>query len=416
MLIGGGPTLSRTSPAMTMRRLRIFAGMAMANEAGLMTSGPGGPCQRGASRGEIVVELPLEGVGRGERLYVAQARHPAELHEVAVEVGRLVEEMDLERTARVAEGGPGALMHHPPAGATGPFGAYGVDAVRWEELAVVGKLQVDGPITDGAAASRAGHDRRREGVRPAQKPGGPGQVPARDGPADHRRRYAPTVHGDGVHDVHREVEAAPQGSEHSDVPGATASHAVVEADDQLSQVVPAHQEPDELLGGQVGQLAGEPHEDHGIQLALCQHLAALVRQREQWWCGGRVDDFQRVRLERDQQATAARAARPIRDLLEHAVMAQVHAVEGADGDDRSRPVVRQQAGHPASTTSGCHFPARGWATATRRPSQSSATGPASGCTASIGCPRASRSTAEGSTFAAARCCRASAGADNTARP
>src|SRR3989304_3593409 len=173
MLIGGGPTLSRTSPAMTMRRLRIFAGMAMANEAGLMTSGPGGPCQRGASRGEIVVELPLEGVGRGERLYVAQTRHPAELHEVAVEVGRLVEEMDLERTARVAEGGPGALMHHPPAGATGPFGAYGVDAVRWEELAGGGDGGVRRRARRAPGGSKAGPETGRPGPGPRpRRPGG----------------------------------------------------------------------------------------------------------------------------------------------------------------------------------------------------------------------------------------------------
>ncbi len=143
--------------------------------------------------------------------------------------------------------------------------------------------------------------------------------------------------------VHREPVAGTEPLEGLDIAAAAPAEAVVVADDQLPHAAAADQHlPDETLRRVPGQLPVEPEEHGVVQPGLRQYLPPLdpagQEQRRRLW----IDHRQRVRLEGNQDALPPRDTGPLDDLPQHREMTQVHPVEGADGDDRSLGVLRQQ--------------------------------------------------------------------------
>ena len=82
-------------------------------------------------------------------------------------------------------------------------------------------------------------------------------------------------------------------------------------------------------GGPLGELAGELHDQHGVQSGGREQVEALVGRGDDLRRPLRVKDGDRVRVERDRDRLGAVRASPLHDGGQHCVMALVHAVEVA---------------------------------------------------------------------------------------
>ena len=75
--------------------------------------------------------------------------------------------------------------------------------------------------------------------------------------------------------------------------------------------------------------------------AVGERLELLVVGREQHRRGRRIDDGERMRPERDQHGREARRRRALVQMPKDVAVAEMHAVERADGDDRSAGELRK---------------------------------------------------------------------------
>ena len=107
-----------------------------------------------------------------------------------------------------------------------------------------------------------------------------------------------------------------------------------------------------------------------VQSERGQQRLLLVGGGEQLGSLARTYDLKRVRVEGDQDASAAQIGRLPGDLADHLLVAQVHAVERADRRDDGPTVARQlldgagKPSHGAKTLRGLSKPSRTAPTAT----------------------------------------------------
>ena len=100
---------------------------------------------------------------------------------------------------------------------------------------------------------------------------------------------------------------------------------------------------DELVGPVSGQRRREREHGDVVDAAFRQYLELLQSNREQRTGRGGIHDFQRVRLEGDDQTSPARVGRAFRQPSQDPLVAAVHAVERPDGGDGALDARREPA-------------------------------------------------------------------------
>ncbi len=91
---------------------------------------------------------------------------------------------------------------------------------------------------------------------------------------------------------------------------------------------------DEALGAPGGELAREPHDEHGVQPGALQQVEAVVEPGQQPGGPVGVEDLQRVRVEGDGDRPETARAGEVGDPSQDGGVTAVDPVEVADGDDR----------------------------------------------------------------------------------
>src|SRR5439155_8541902 len=282
--------------------------------------------------------------------------------------------MNLEAACVHAERGPRALVHHTTVPPSLDLDPHGIHAVRRQQLARVGRREVDRRYADGPPAPRATLHHGPHTVRPPEAALGRRQVTVRHGGPNQRRRDGLPLVLHGRDDLHGEPVVARQPPHHLHVARAAAPEPVVVPQNQLlhPEARPQHV-AHELLGTETRELRRERHDLDALDAEPRRQRALLVGQREQPRRGARVHHLERVRVERHEQARALpRLPGPPHDLAQHGLVPAVDPVERPDGRDGAPPPPRHCS---TTTTRGLSTSPTRSATATSCPLQNSATFP-----------------------------------------
>src|SRR5207249_4315101 len=253
---------------------------------------------------------------------------------------------------------------------------HGIYAIRWQQLARIGRREVDRRDPDRPSPPRAPLHHGPQAVPATQPALGRRQVAVRHGGPDERRRDRLPVVRHGRDDVHRKPVLARQPPHHLYVARAPAPEPMVVPQNQLlhPEARPQHV-AHELLGSEPRQLRRERHHLDPLDAERRRQHPLLVGQREQPRRGARVHDLERVRVERHEQARAPpRLLRAPHDLAQHRLVSAVDPVERPDGRDRGDSAPRHCS---TTTTRGLSTSSTRSATATRAPFANKATHPAS---------------------------------------
>jgi hypothetical protein len=136
------------------------------------------------------------------------------------------------------------------------------------------------------------------------------------------------AHIDRRNDVDGEIELGTQPAQGLDVTAPPPTESVVVPDHQLAHAaVPDQHLPHELLGVHRREPAVEVQDDDPVDRRLRHHLEPLARRREPRRRRLRVHHLERVRLEGHQHARQPGRPGPLRDLGQHRLVAEVHAIE-----------------------------------------------------------------------------------------
>src|SRR5438034_928799 len=201
---------------------------------------------------------------------------------------------------------PRPLIHHAPVRRSAPLDPHGIYTVGREQLAGVGRRQVDRRDPDGAAATGAAFHHTPQAIGPAEPALRARQVAVGHRRPDQRRRDRLAVVRHGRHDVHDEPVFLGEAPHQLDVARAAAPEPVIVPQHQLlhRELRPQHV-PHELLGAESRQLGRERHDLDARDPERADQRALLARERQQPRRRARVQHLERVRVERDQQALEA---------------------------------------------------------------------------------------------------------------
>src|SRR5205807_2113099 len=150
-----------------------------------------------------------------------------------------------------------------------------------------------------------------------------------------------TVDHQRLDHVHAEAEPPAQVAQHVGVAASASPEPMVEADDDLLRGKPVDQHVfHERLGLDGGQFAREVQHDGAVHAAGADERQALVERRDGQWCAVRLQHLQRVRLEGARQRGRARGARVSDRGTKNRPVAEMDAIEDAEGDRARSPLRR----------------------------------------------------------------------------
>jgi hypothetical protein len=205
-------------------------------------------------------------------------------------------------------------------------------------------VQVRGGKAERPTAAVTDDDATPESVRPAEKPPRPAHVPRGDEGAKPRAAHALAVarRGDRPDHVDAEAEAGAERPQRRRGAGPPATEVDVVADDCMRQVeMPQHEVVDERLGIERREGQREALQNGHIDTELAQAREAVVQRLDHRRRALRGEHRDRMRLEGERHRPGAELPRPRHRRLHDRLMAEVRAVEVAEGQNAARQPLGQ---------------------------------------------------------------------------
>src|SRR5439155_1153173 len=166
-------------------------------------------------------------------------------------------------------------------------------------------------------------------------------VAATERRANRRRGHRRAIDHQRLDHVHAETEPPPQVAEQIGVATRATAEPVVEADDDLARGEPVHEDVlHERLRLDGGQLAREVEDDGAVHAAGGDELEPLVERRDQLRRAAGLEHLEGMWLKGTRQRRRAGGARVGDGRAEDDAMAEMDAVEDAEGD-RARAALRR---------------------------------------------------------------------------
>ncbi len=199
-------------------------------------------------------------------------------------------------------------------------------------MLVVG-AEVGGGEAEGTAQLVAADHGTEDGVVTAQEEAGAGEIAGRDGGADGGAGDDLAIDADGGDADLVEAEAVAHAAEHFEIAGASASEAPLVADADFAQgMAGGVQLEDEVLRGGGGEGRGEGDDENGLDAEGANEAELVGGGGEEARGGGGTKDFCGVRIEGDGYGAAAACAGIGQGAEEDGAVAEMDAVEDADGE------------------------------------------------------------------------------------
>jgi len=282
--------------------------------------------------GDILGDPGFQRVQRAEFLLGAQAGAEGDFDVLAVDVLVEIEEVEFQDALAGggANGGADAEVDDAFERAASPEGGHGVHAVGGELLVVC--AQIRGGKAEGAAELVAAHDCAEDRVVAAQQQGGASEVACLDGTADGGAGDDFAIDLDGGDADLVETEAVAHLAEHFEIAGTAAAEAPLVADADFAQrAAGVVQCEDEILGRRGGEFWGEGDDEDGLDAEGADEAELVGGGGEEARGAPAAEDFGRVGIERDGDGAAVAGAGIGQRAEEHGAMAEVDAIEYANG-------------------------------------------------------------------------------------
>ena len=195
----------------------------------------------------------------------------------------------------------------------------------------VGSRKPEGTAEPVAMGHTAAH-----AVGPPQQLFREPQVAGRERRADARARDALAVHLHCVH-VHHLETVFPAGlRQHGEIPPAFPAEAEIITDHEIAHLQTIHQQAlDELLGLEGGKFRIERQTQHAIHRVAAQRLELFAQTRQARHGGLRLKKLLRLRLEQNHLRGQAEFPAFLRQLANHRLVTEMHAVEISDRGNAS---------------------------------------------------------------------------------
>jgi hypothetical protein len=280
------------------------------------------------------MDLGQEGVGRGEALFGSEEVEGLKFQGLAIEVALEIEEVGFGPGFResLGDGGTGTQVEGGGEGtAVGEEGAAGIDATGRQDQA--GDVEIGGRDAPLTSEALAGLDQTGKGVGSAEEVGGLGEGTGGDAIAHARTADGSVVVEQGRDAVDGETMVGTEASEAVEVAGALVSEDEAGADGDAGDPTETKDQTfDEPVGGLTaeGEIEGED-EGRGDAERLEGVESAPERIEEIRGVGGGDDGF-RMGMKRDGDAGGLVRAGVLEHMLNHGGMAEVDAVEDAEGE------------------------------------------------------------------------------------
>ena len=297
-----------------------------------------------AGLGDVGGDLRLQLGQAGEFGFVAQFVQEVDAQALAVELAGKVEQVGFQfLRGQTGYGGVSAEAGHAVACAECAVG--GDDEYTAEGVAVRGEVEVGGGAADGAAELGAVLHAAAEGVGVAEQAFGVAEAAFAEGLAHEGAAGAHVLHHHGGGALGGEFGAA---AEEAEVALAACAEAEVVADEQVAGVqLFDEQVLDEVGGGYGGEAGVETQHPDGIKAAGVAQQAQFFAQgaeAEGLFCTAlSAEKFLRLGLEYDGHGGEAALVGFMAQAFEDVAVAEVDAVEIADGDGGGSGFRRQTA-------------------------------------------------------------------------
>ena len=186
------------------------------------------------------------------------------------------------------------------------------------------------------AEALAGDDGAGEGVVVAEEAVDEGDVAGGEGVAYFRGTDVDVVLLEGAFLLDEEVVLLSQGLEVVEVALAVVAEVVVVADDEAADAEAANEDADDEVGvGEAGEVEGEGEDDEVVDTETGEAVYFFVEGGEEsGFLFGGLEDFAGVGFEADDDGLAADGGGFALEVTDDAEVAEVYAVETADGDHR----------------------------------------------------------------------------------
>ena len=165
--------------------------------------------------------------------------------------------------------------------------------------------------------------------------------PAASSSPDRRRRDRRAVGDEQRHPLHSELVLLAELGQERDVAGRLVAEPEVLPHHDYRGVKSLDQDgAHELIGVEPGELQREREHAHGVGAQAGEQLRAAARRTQERRMAAGPDDLIRVRVEGDHHHRQVALPACLRRARDNALMAPVHAVEHANGDDGLAPLCR----------------------------------------------------------------------------
>jgi hypothetical protein len=284
--------------------------------------------QRAPRIGGVALELYDERVGRAKTHGVTQALNELDGDVRAIPIALGLEEVDLERQCAITERGTWTEIHHSAKTTTRRPYQDGVYTGWREKFARRRECDIERRESKQPSATIALSDAAGEGVPPAQESSSILQLAVRNGSSYRAGRDGNARRGNSLDDSDGKVARSTQLAKQLYPTLACTTQAVVMADQELAHAISVQQDVlDEVSGAVRGKRRREAQHDHVAQSRFREHLQLLDSRRQQQWRGWRIDDFERMGLEGDEQAWQTALRRPLNQPSQQVTVADVHTIE-----------------------------------------------------------------------------------------
>jgi len=228
------------------------------------------------------------------------------------------------------EGGADTDVGGGAIGAFAEAGFRGVHADGGEKLLVGGEVQGGEDEFGAGAGARADVAGEDEGA--AEESSGAGNASGADVRADGRAGDNFAAADDRRNDADVEAVLAGESGEELDVAGVAMAEAEVFADQDGAHGKLVEEDTEKIFGREAGELEVEAEDEDGVEAGAVE-LSEALREGANLRRGvGGAEDFERKRVESDGGGDGGGGAGVFEDAAEDFLVAEVDAVEIADGE------------------------------------------------------------------------------------
>jgi len=228
------------------------------------------------------------------------------------------------------EGGADTDVGGGTIGALAEAGFGGVHADGGEEFLVRG--EVEGGKDEFGAGAGARADVAGEGEGAAEESSGAGNASGADVRADDRAGDNFATENDRRNDADVKAVLAGESGEELDVAGVAVAEAEIFADEDGAHGELVEEDAEKIFGGEAGELEVEAEDKDGVEAGAVELGEALGKGADLRRGVGRAEDFEGKRVESDGGGDGGGGASVFENAAEDFLVAEVDAVEIADGE------------------------------------------------------------------------------------